>query len=131
MADLEERVTSLEGHSDNHALALNGVRNEIVELRADLRTSVADVRAELRTAAAELRSDVADLRAELRTAAAELRSEMATRGDIGDVRREMGDLRNEVGDLRKEMSRQFVWLVGIMTSGFITVIGALAVVALR
>ena len=113
MADLEERVTSLEGHSDNHALALNGVRNEIVELRADLRTSVADVRAELRTAAAELRS------------------EMATRGDIGDVRREMGDLRNEVGDLRKEMSRQFVWLVGIMTSGFITVIGALAVVALR
>lgn len=107
MANLEERVTYLEGHAETQTKAIDGLRTEVADLRGELRTSVA-----------------------------QLRSEMALRSDIGDVRRDMGDLRREMGDLRNDMNRRsdlldakidrhFVWLMGMMVTGFITVIGAL------
>ena len=113
MANLETRVSELEGQAQSHDKALDGLRSEVVELRADLRTGIA-----------------------------QLRSEMATRTDIADVRREMGDLRREVGDVRSDVNRRidlldakvdrhFVWLTGIMVSGFITVIGALVAVVFQ
>ena len=113
MANLSERVTNLEGQAENHTKAGDG-----------------------------LRTDVADLRGELRTGVAQLRSEMALRSDVGDVRREMGDLRRDMGDLRSDMNRRsdlldakvdrhFVWLMGMMVTGFITVIGALVGVVYR
>ena len=110
MGNLEERVIELEGQARSHTTALDGVRVEVGELRLELRTSIAQVR-----------------------------SEMATRTDIADVRREMTDFRREMGELRSEVNhridlldakfdRHFMWLTGIMMSGFITMIGAVVAV---
>lgn len=100
MANLEARVTDLEGHIGSQIRAIDGVRTEVVDLRGELRTSVA-----------------------------QLRGEMALRSDIGDVRREMGDLRNDMNRrldlLDAKVDRHFVWLMGMMVTGFISVIGAL------
>ena len=106
MANLEERVTDLEGHAESQTRAIDG-----------------------------LRADIADLRGELRTSVAQLRSETALRSDIGDVRREMGDLRNDMNRrsdlLDAKIDRHFVWLMGMMVTGFITVTGALVGVVHR
>jgi len=102
VANLEARVTALEGQTDRQDSAIDGLRAEI----------------------------------------ALMRSEMATRTDIADVRREMADLRREMGDLRTEVNRridllnakvdrQFVWLTGIMVTGFVTMIGAVIGVMFR
>lgn len=78
---------------------------------------------------AELRTSVAELRAELHTSVAQLRGEMALRSDLADVRMEMGDLRNDTNRrldlLDAKIDRHFVWLMGMMVTGFITVSGAL------
>lgn len=95
MANLEERVTSLEGQADNHARAIDGVRIEIAQLRTEV---------------------------------AQLRGDMATRSDLADLRTDMSR-RFEVMD--GKIDRHFVWLVGMMVTGFITVIGALVGVAYR
>jgi uncharacterized coiled-coil protein SlyX len=120
VADLEARVTELEGQAQGHDKALDGLRHEVVELRADMRTS-----------AAQLRGETAQMRSEM----AQMRSEMATRTDIGDVRREMGDLRGDltrrIDLLEAKVDRHFVWLTGIMVSGFMTVIGALVAVVFQ
>ena len=99
MANLNERVTDLEGQAENHTKAVDG-----------------------------LRMDVAELRAELRTGVAQLRSEMATRSDLAEIRAEMSR-RFEVIDAK--VDRHFVWLMGMMVTGFITVIGALVGVVYR
>ena len=99
MANLSERVTDLEGQAENHTKAVDGLRMEVAELRADLRTGVA-----------------------------QLRGEMATRSDFAELRTEMSR-RFEVIDAKSD--RHFVWLVGMMVTGFITVIGALVGVVYR
>jgi len=120
VARLEERVADLEGHAEAQTRAIDGLRQDIAGLRVELRSSVAEVRSEMAT----------------------IRSDMALRSDIGDVRREMGDLRRDMGDLRNDMNRRsdlldakvdrhFVWLMGMMATGFITVIGALVGVVYR
>lgn len=120
VANLEERVTDLEGHAESQTRAIDGLRTDIADLRGELRTSVAQLRSEM-----ALRSDIGDLRREM-----------------GDQRREMGDLRRDMGDLRNDMNRRsdlldakidrhFVWLMGMMVIGFITVIGALVGVVYR
>src|SRR3990170_1815360 len=99
VANLEERVSDLEGQTQSHDKALDGLRAEVVELRVDFRTGTA-----------ELRSEMAQVRSEM----AQVRSEMATRTDIADVRREMGDLRGDVNRridlLEAKVDRHFVWL---------------------
>jgi len=71
----------------------------------------------------------------LRTEVALMRSEMATRTDIAELRRETGDLRGDLNRridlLDAKVDRHFVWLAGIMVSGFIAVIGALVSVVFR
>ena len=101
MANLEERITDLEEHAEGETRAIDGLRTELADLRGEHRSSVA-----------------------------QLRSEMALRSDIADLRREMGDLRNDMNRrsdlLDAKIDRHFVWLMGMMVTGFITVIGALA-----
>jgi hypothetical protein len=111
VANLEERVGELEQQDRSIGKALDSVRSEVVELRADLRTT-----------AAELRGEVA-----------QLRGEMATRRDLADVRREVADLRSDltrrIDLLEAKVDRHFVWLTGVMVTGFIAMIGAMVGVA--
>ena len=120
MANLTERVTDLEEQAENHTKAVDGLRTDIADLRGELRAGVAQLRSEM-----ALRSDIGDVRR-----------------DMGDLRRDMGDLRRDMGDLRSDMTRRsdlldtkidrhFVWLMGMMVTGFITVIGALVGVVYR
>ena len=97
VANLTERVTDLEGHAENHTKAVDGLRMEVAELRADLRTGVAQLRGDTRSDFAELRTEISR--------------------------------RFEVIDAKSD--RHFVWLVGMMVTGFITVIGALVGVVYR
>ena len=113
MAKVEERVADLEGHAEAQTRAIDGVRQDIADLRVELRSGVAEVRSEMAT----------------------IRSDMALRSDIGDVRREMGDLRNDMNRrsdlLDAKIDCHFVWLMSMMVTGFITVIGALVGVVYR
>ena len=122
MANLETRVTDLEGQAENQTRAIDGLRTEVAELRCD----IAAVRGDM-----ALRSETAELQRGL----AAVRAEMATRSDIADLRREMGDLRNDTNRrsdlLDAKTDRHFVWLMGMMVTGFITVIGALVGVVYR
>lgn len=117
VANLDERVTTLEAQANNHTRAIDGVRTEIgglraeiTELRGELRTSVAQVRGEMAT-----RSDIAELRVATRSDVAELRREMVHRLDLMDAK----------------IDRLFMWMVGLMVSGFFVVIGGLVGVAFR
>lgn len=122
MATLEERVIGLEARSETHTRAVEGLRQDIAALRGDLTGVLANM---------ALRSETAALQREL----AAVRAEMATRTDIGDLRREMSDLRNDMNrrsDLQDaKIDRNFVWLMGTMVTGFITIIGALVGVVYR
>lgn len=126
MANLEERVASLEAQTDKHAVAVGALRTDIADLRVELRTELATLRGDM-----ALRSETAEWQRELSAA----RAEMATRTDVGDLRREMGDLRNDMNRrsdlLDAKTDRHFVWLMGMMVTGFITVIGALVGVVYR
>lgn len=62
---------------------------------------------------AEFRQELRDLRQELRQS-------------IGEVRQELGQLREEMRQFRAEMDRRFTWLVGMMVTGFLAVIGTVA-----
>lgn len=123
MASLDERVANLEAQTDKHAVAVAALRGDIGDLRVDLRTEIAALRGDMATLRGDmaLRSETVELRREL----AATRGEMATRTDVADLRREMGDLRSEMNRRFDLMDQKFVWVVGIMVSGFIAVIGAL------
>ena len=58
MANLNERVSDLERHAENHTKAVDGLRMEVAELRADLRTGVAQLRGDTRSDFAELRTEI-------------------------------------------------------------------------
>jgi predicted nucleic acid-binding Zn-ribbon protein len=68
---------------------------------------------DLRAMGAEFRQELRDLRQELRQS-------------IGEVRQELGQLREEMRQFRAEMDRRFTWLVGMMVTGFLAVIGTVA-----
>ena len=124
MGNLEERVILLEGKSQSTDRALAGVRSEVGELRNELRATGAELRADI----GQIRSEIGQIRSEI----GQMRGEMATRTEISDLRREMGELRSDVNHridlLDAKFDRRFMWLTGIMMSGFITMIGAIVAV---
>lgn len=63
-----------------------------------------------------------DAMSDLRILIAELR---------GDMNRRFDDVNRRVGALDTKVDRHFVWLMGMMVTGFITVIGALVGVVYR
>jgi uncharacterized coiled-coil protein SlyX len=95
VANLEARVTTLEGQAERQDTTINGLRADISHMR----------------------------------------SEMATRSDIADIRRDMGEFRSEVNHridlLDAKFDRHFMWLTGIMMSGFITMLGAIVAVVFQ
>jgi len=104
MPTVEERLASLEAKVDT----MSDLRNLIGEFRGDVNGRFGDVN-----------------------------------GRFGDVNRQFGDVNRQFTELREDMNRrfiemrgdakaldqkvdrQFIWLMGMMVTGFITVIGAL------
>ena len=71
---------------------------------------------DLRHQFAELRSDVNARFVEVNARITELRGDMNGRFD---------EVNRRVGSLEAKVDRQFVWLMGMMVTGFIAAIGAL------
>lgn len=116
MADLHERVANLEAQTDKHSVVVEALRTDIADLRVEVRTDIAAVRRDM-----ALRSETAELRGEV-AAVRDGMAGMATRSDLTELRNEMSR-RFEIIDAK--VDRHFVWLMGMMVTGFITVIGAL------
>ena len=74
-----------------------------------------DVMTDLKTAIAELRRELTAGRAEMLLGVGELRTDMSRQFEIVDAR----------------VDRHFVWLMGMLFTGFIAVIGALVGVVYR
>jgi len=106
-------VTTLEAHANDHTKAIEGLRAETAGLRSET---------------AGLRTEIAELRGELRTSVAQLRGEMATRTDLGELR---NGVNRGFELMHAKIDRLFMWMVGLMVSGFFVVIGGLVVVAFR
>jgi uncharacterized coiled-coil protein SlyX len=102
MPDLNERVTRLEERSDAQTRLMEHLRADI----SDLRNSVEVLRSDLRESVEALRT--------------ELRTELS--GFRADVRQDFAEVRRTID----RIDRRFTWLVGILVTGFIAVIGALA-----
>lgn len=119
MADLEERLSNLEGQTDKHAVAIDALRTDIANLRVELRTDIAAIRSDM-----ALRSETAELGRQI----ASMRVDMATRGELAELR---NDMSRKFDIIDAKIDRHFVWLMGMMVTGFITVIGALVGVVYR
>ncbi len=96
MAELDERVAHLETGMEDQK-----------QLNADLRADFKDLRV-------EMRSEFGNVRAEIHA----VRSEMA-------LRTETAALYADIRDLRSTMDRHFLWLVGVMLTGFLALFGAI------
>ena len=86
--------------------SLEGRVQEHASYMNDLRATGSEVREEIRGVRQELRQSIGDLRAEMREDMRNLRDEMNRRFDV--------------------MDRRFTWLVGMMVTGFLAVIGTVA-----
>lgn len=126
MANLDERVISLEAQADKHADAVDGLRTEMAGLRTDLRGEMDALRT-------ELRGDMAALRTELHGDMAALRTEM--RGDMvalrTELRSDMAGLRTDLGEMSRRTDRFFIWLAGTQVATLLAVIGVLVGVLYR
>ena len=137
VANLDERVISLEAQADKHADAVDGLRTEMAGLRTDLRGEMdalrTDLRGEMDALRTELRGDMAALRTELHGDMAALRTEM--RGDMvalrTELRSDMAGLRTDLGEMSRGTDRFFIWLAGTQVATLLAVIGVLVGVLYR
>ena len=105
MSSLDERVALLDGRIQEQAV------------------SMADVRA----TCAELRLSIRDLHQEMDRRFGEVRAEMDRRFERVDQRFDRVEQRfDRVDDRFDRMEQRFAWLVGIVVTGFVAVIGVVA-----
>jgi uncharacterized coiled-coil protein SlyX len=116
VAATEERLAFLEGTVGEHSHMLNGIRDAMTSLenRMDRRFEQIDRRFEQ----LEHRMDARFAQVDVRFA------QMDTRFVQMEARFSQVDQRFE--SLDAKMSRHFVWLVGILGSGLVAMLGALA-----
>ena len=62
--------------------------------------------------------------ADIRASGAELRQEFRALRD--EMRQFREETRQDIRELRRDMDRRFTWLVGMMVTGFLAVIGTVA-----
>ena len=109
MPTLDERVAFLEGRVDEHSRGVDDMRALVVQLdgKVDRRIDGLDGRFE----AIDRRFEAVDRRFE-------------------DVDRRFIALEGQIGALDQKMSRQFLWLMGALTTVLVSVIGSLLGVVL-
>ena len=123
MQTLDERVAFLEGRVDEHSRGVDDMRALVVQLdgKVDRRIDGLDGRFE----AVDRRFEAIDRRFEA----------IDRRFDAIDARFETIDrrfiaLEGQIAALDQKMSRQFLWLMGALTTVLVTMIGSLAGVVL-
>ena len=137
MQTLDERVAFLEGRVDEHSRGVDDMRALVVQLdgKVDRRIDGLDGRFEAidrRFEAIDRRFDAIDARFETidrRFEAIDRRFEAIDRR-FEDVDRRFIALEGQIGALDQKMSRQFLWLMGALTTVLVSVIGSLLGVVL-
>ena len=97
---------------------IRDVRDEIQDVRAELKADIQDVRNEIQAVRTELKADIQDVRNEIQAVRTELKADIQdVRNEIQDVRNEVQDVRLEVQDVRNEVKgvemRLLRWQIGI------------------
>ena len=86
---------------------IRDVRDEVQDVRTELKADIQDVRNEIQAVRTELKADIQDVRNEIQD----------VRNEVQDVRLEIQDVRLEVQDMRNEVKgvemRLLRWQIGI------------------
>ena len=86
---------------------IRDVRDEIQDVRAELKADIQDVRNEIQ----DVRNEIQDVRTELKAEIQDVRNEIQdVRLDVQNVRLEVQDVRNEVKGVERRLLR---WQIGI------------------
>jgi tetrahydromethanopterin S-methyltransferase subunit G len=90
------------------------IKENVRELRREMRGEIGDLRAEMRGEIGDLRGEIGDLRAEMRGEIGDLRAEMNERFDRVNERFDQMDHHFEVrlGQMSERMLVQTRWLIG-------------------
>ena len=110
VADIQQRVTSLEERGQAHDTGIGELRKDIGDLRVELRKSVAELRTDIAAVRGDMvhRSEIAELRAEV----VGMRGDMVHRSDLADLRTEIGGMRGDMVH-RSEMAELRAEVVGM------------------
>ena len=97
---------------------IRDVRDEIQDVRAELKADIQDVRNEIQAVRTELKADIQDVRNEIQAVRTELKADIQdVRNEIQDVRNEVQDVRLDVQNVRNEVKgvemRLLRWQIGI------------------
>jgi predicted nucleic acid-binding Zn-ribbon protein len=99
------------------------LKGEMAQLRQEMKEEIAQLRMELRGDITATKQDFQQLRRELREEILQLREEMTQvrqelKGEIAQLREEIGLLRqhvdSEMSQLRRDMNTNFRWTVGLI-----------------
>jgi tRNA U34 5-carboxymethylaminomethyl modifying GTPase MnmE/TrmE len=99
------------------------LKGEMAQLRQEMKEEIAQLRMELRGDITATKQDFQQLRRELREEILQLREEMTQvrqelKGEIAQLREEIGLLRqhvdSEISQLRRDMNTNFRWTVGLI-----------------
>jgi DNA anti-recombination protein RmuC len=92
------------------------LKGEMAQLRQEMKEEIAQLREELRGDITATKQDFQQLRQELKEEIAQLREE--TKEEIAQLRQEIGLLRqhvdSEISQLRRDMNTNFRWTVGLI-----------------
>ena len=92
------------------------LKGEMAQLRQEMKEEISQLRQEMTQVRQELKGEIAQLREETKGEIAQLREE--TKGEIAQLREEIGLLRqhvdSEISQLRRDMNTNFRWTVGLI-----------------
>jgi uncharacterized protein involved in exopolysaccharide biosynthesis len=100
----------------NAVLADVATKQDLQQLRQELKGEMAQLRQEMKEEISQLRQEMTQVRQELKGEIAQLREE--TKEEIAQLRQEIGLLRqhvdSEISQLRRDMNTNFRWTVGLI-----------------
>ena len=107
----------------NAVLADVATKQDIQQLRQELKGEISQLREEMTQVRQELRGEMAQLRQELKEEISQLRQEISqlrqhVDGEINQLRQEIAQMRqhvvSEISQLRRDMNTNFRWTVGLI-----------------
>lgn len=114
VADIRTENIWKDKYIDRLANEIDGIKDDIKSLRAEMQTEFKAVRNEMQAEFKAVRNEIKDLRAETQ---AEIKS---VRDEIKDVRDDIKELRGEVKELNRHMQILFVTMLAGIAAVIIT-----------